>query len=86
MINLMMLWAVRIPAAYLIAAFIDGKYYMYSFPISFAFGMICMIAYYIVSPSWKALMAEANPDKETDKEKAEGKGKFHFPRLAVKKI
>lgn len=85
-INLMMLWAVRIPAAYLIAAFIDGKYYMYSFPISFAFGMICMIAYYIVSPSWKALMAEANPDKETDKEKAEGKGKFHFPRLAVKKI
>jgi hypothetical protein len=44
---------------------------MYSFPISFAFGMICMIAYYIVSPSWKALMAEANPDKETDKEKAD---------------
>jgi hypothetical protein len=53
----------------MIAAFIDGKYYMYSFPISFGFGMICMIAYYIISPSWKALMAEAAPDKKNDQKK-----------------
>lgn len=55
LVNLLMLWAVRIPSAYLIARFIDGKKIMYSFPISFAFGMFCMIAYYIFSPSWKRL-------------------------------
>jgi putative MATE family efflux protein len=57
-INLMMLWAVRIPSAYLISNLIDGRHLMYSFPISFCFGMLCMIAYYIFSPSWKALFRE----------------------------
>ena len=60
-INLMMLWAVRIPSAYLIAAEFGGRYIMYSFPISFGFGMLSMIAYYLVSPSWKRLMAKAQP-------------------------
>ena len=55
-INLMMLWAVRIPSAYVIAGLFGGRYIMYSFPISFAFGMLCMIAYYLISPSWKQLM------------------------------
>ncbi len=57
LINLMMLWAVRIPSAYLISRFIGGRHLMFCFPISFGFGMLCMIAYYIFSPSWKKLMA-----------------------------
>lgn len=56
LINLLMLWAVRIPAAYLIARYISGDHIMYCFPISFGFGMLCMIAYYVFSPSWKALI------------------------------
>ena len=55
-INMMMLWAVRVPSAYLIAHFISGRHLMYSFPISFGFGMLCMIGYYIFSPSWKKLI------------------------------
>ena len=56
LINLLMLWAVRIPSAYLISYFIGGRHLMFSFPISFGFGMLCMIGYYIFSPSWKKLM------------------------------
>jgi len=55
-INLMMLWAVRIPSAYLISRLIDGRHLMFCFPISFGFGMLCMIAYFLFSPSWRALM------------------------------
>lgn len=59
-INLMMLWAVRIPSAYLIAAKFGGNNIMFSIAVSFGFGMFCMIAYYLFSPSWKRLMAKAN--------------------------
>ena len=55
-INLMMLWAVRIPCAYIINKFFDGTYVMLCFPISFAFGMVCMIAYYVFSPSFRAIL------------------------------
>lgn len=55
-INLLMLWAVRIPSAYIISKFFDGTYIMLCFPISFGFGMLCMIGYYIFSPSWKAII------------------------------
>ena len=55
-INLMMLWAVRVPSAYIISGFIGGKHIPFIFPISFCFGMLCMIAYYIFSPSWKELL------------------------------
>ena len=58
LINLMMLWAVRIPSAYLISRLIGGRYLMYSFPISFGFGMLSMIGYFLFSPSWRALMGE----------------------------
>ncbi len=57
LINLMMLWAVRIPSAYLINRFFDGTYIMFCFPISFVFGMICMIGYYLFSPSWKEVIS-----------------------------
>jgi len=59
-INLMMLWAVRIPSAYLINRYFDGTYIMVCFPISFLFGMLCMIGYYIFSPSWKEVMSRAD--------------------------
>ncbi len=59
-INLLMLWAVRVPSAYFIAHFIGGRYLPYCFPISFGFGMLCMIAYYIFSPSWKNLINLSN--------------------------
>lgn len=45
-VNILMLWAVRIPTGYMIAYFINGTYCMASIPISFAFGMTCMLAYF----------------------------------------
>ena len=51
-VNLLTLWAVRIPCAYLIAYYIDGGYVMAAIPISFGFGMICMLSYFF-SKSWK---------------------------------
>lgn len=51
-INILMLWVVRIPSAYLIGRFIDGKYIMACFPISFVFGMLCMFAYFLTR-KWK---------------------------------
>ena len=54
-VNIIMLWAVRIPVAHLINIFIDGKYIMACFPISFAFGMICMLCYYRTK-HWRGLM------------------------------
>lgn len=55
-VNILMLWAVRIPSAYLIARFFDGTYIMFCFPISFSFGMIMMIGYYIFSKKWKKII------------------------------
>ncbi|MBR6697475.1 MAG: MATE family efflux transporter [Lachnospiraceae bacterium] len=57
-INILMLWAVRIPAAYIIATFINGTYVMAAVPISFAFGMTAMLAYFL-TPKWKKLVAMA---------------------------
>jgi putative MATE family efflux protein len=56
-INLMMLWAVRIPCAYLINRYFDGTYVMLCFPISFAFGMLCMIGYYVFSPDFNEIIS-----------------------------
>ncbi len=55
-VNILMLWAVRIPSAYLIATLFDGTFVMLCFPISFSFGMIMMIAYYVFSPKWKEII------------------------------
>ncbi len=60
-INLLMLWAVRIPCAYLINRYYDGTWIMFCFPVSFAFGMICMIGYYIFSPSFKKIIMTEVP-------------------------
>ena len=63
LINLMMLWAVRIPCAYLINRFFDGTYIMLCFPVSFAFGMLCMIGYYVFSPNWKRIISKGDSNK-----------------------
>ncbi len=55
-VNILMLWAVRIPSAYMISKVIDGTWVMVCFPISFCFGMICMIGYYVFSPDWHKIM------------------------------
>lgn len=58
-VNLLMLWAVRIPSAYLIAYFIDGFYIMAAVPISFVFGLICMLFFYR-SKRWKEIVRLAD--------------------------
>lgn len=56
LINLLMLWAVRIPTAYLINRFFDGTYIMLCYPVSFSFGMFCMFGYYAFSKDWKTFI------------------------------
>ena len=58
-INVLMLWAVRIPAAFLIAKYLHGQLVMASVPISFCFGMLCMLAYYKTG-KWKRII---NPEE-----------------------
>ena len=53
-INFLMLWAVRIPVGYFINWFIDGGYIMACFPISFTFGMLCMLAFFFTK-KWKQM-------------------------------
>ena len=55
-VNLLMLWAVRIPAAYLISRFWDGRFVMVAFPISFVFGMVSMILYCNFSKSFRSII------------------------------
>ncbi|MCR4904305.1 MAG: MATE family efflux transporter [Butyrivibrio sp.] len=62
-VNLLMLWAVRIPSAYLIAIFFDGHYVTGAVSISFIFGMIASLLFYR-SRNWKKIkdleMAQSN--------------------------
>ena len=53
-INILMLWAVRIPTAHLIASYIDSTYIMASFSISFVFGMCAMFTYFLTK-RWKEI-------------------------------
>jgi putative MATE family efflux protein len=66
-INLLMLWAVRIPCAYLINRYYDGTWIMFCFPVSFAFGMLCMIGYYMFSRSFRNIIKRGEPLKITNK-------------------
>ncbi len=61
-INLMMLWAVRIPAAYMIMKYYDGTWVMLGFPISFTFGLLCTLGYYIFAKPWRELMRKAKDE------------------------
>ena len=69
-VNILMLWAVRIPSAYIINRYFDGTWVMLCFPISFSFGMFAMIGYYLFSPAWKEVMrlAENKPQEGPIKE------------------
>ena len=53
-VNILTLWAVRIPCAYAIAYFIDGTYVMASIPISFFFGMFSMFLFFLTK-RWRAI-------------------------------
>lgn len=53
-VNILMLWAVRIPAAWLIMTFWEGTMIMASYPISFSFGMISMLAFFL-SRRWREI-------------------------------
>ena len=67
-VNILMLWAVRIPAAHLINRFWDGTYVMACYPISFAFGLLCMLAYYLTG-HWreiKRLAARQEKERSSD--------------------
>jgi len=55
-VNILMLWLVRVPAAYLISYFFDGTYVMLCYPVSFGFGMVAMLSYYIFSKRWKEVI------------------------------
>ncbi len=63
-VNILMLWAVRIPVAYAINYFIDGTYIMACFPISFTFGMTCMLAFFFTK-RWKDICKQAAIQQQT---------------------
>ena len=65
-VNLLMLWAVRIPCAHLISHVIGGTWIMLCFPVSFAFGMLCMFGYYMFSRKWKEIIRRPNRDRDGD--------------------
>ncbi len=65
LVSLLMLWAVRIPVAYLISIFFDSTYIMLCFPISFAFGMFGMIFYCLFSSKWKRILQGPSEDEMT---------------------
>ncbi len=53
-VNILMLWAVRIPTGYAITYFFEGIYCVACVPVSFVFGMICMLMYFF-SKQWKEI-------------------------------
>ena len=65
-VNLLMLWAVRIPSAYMIRAWYDGTWIMLCFPISFFFAMCCMIGYYAFSRKWKEIISRSDTYAEAE--------------------
>ena len=61
-VNLLMLWAVRVPAAWVITRWFDGTYVMVCYPISFTFGMLAMLLFYL-SPRWREIRAKAGAER-----------------------
>lgn len=59
--NLLMLWAIRIPSAYLIALFISGEHIMICYPISWTTGML-VILFYFRTKHWKNIKALAQDE------------------------
>lgn len=63
-VNVLMLWAVRIPATWLICTFGNGTDLVYSYPISFACGMLAMLMFYFTH-RWKEIRMLARPQPES---------------------
>lgn len=59
LINVLMLWAVRIPSAWLIAHFIGGIYISASYPVSYLFGLAAILAFFR-SRRWKEIKQKAD--------------------------
>ena len=57
-VTALMLWAVRIPSAWLINRFWDGRMIMISYPLSFMFGMLAMLPFY-VTKTWRGIREKA---------------------------
>ena len=53
-VNILMLWAVRIPVGCFIAFCLDGGYVMACIPVSFVFGMVCMLSFF-GTKRWKEI-------------------------------
>ncbi len=62
-VNILMLWVVRIPSAYLVARFISGRYLMVCFPISFIFAM-CAMSTFFLSRKWKNIRQLARQEEQ----------------------
>ena len=58
LVNLLMLWAVRIPAAFLISRFYDGHYVTFGVSISFMFGLAASLTFYR-SKRWKEIVSKS---------------------------
>lgn len=61
-VNILLLWAVRIPTGFLLNAVGLGSYVMASISVSFVFGMICMLFYYRTK-HWKEICMLAKSEK-----------------------
>ncbi|MCR5102722.1 MAG: MATE family efflux transporter [Butyrivibrio sp.] len=57
-VNLLMLWAVRIPSAIIISRFFDGHYVTFGISISFMFGMVAALTFYR-SQRWRDIVKQA---------------------------
>lgn len=57
-VNILILWAVRIPCGYFISYFIDGRYVNACVAVSFAFGMVCMLGFFFTK-RWKEICRRA---------------------------
>ena len=62
-VNILMLWAVRIPVGCLIAFCFDGGYVMACIPVSFVFGMLCMLSFF-GTKRWKEIGRLARTQQE----------------------
>lgn len=61
-VNILMLWAVRIPTAWALVSFGYGYYVMACIPVSFVFGMLSMLLFYRTK-FWKKICEKAKVQK-----------------------
>lgn len=62
-VNILMLWAVRIPTAWAIITFGNGHYVNACIPVSFVFGMVSMLLFYRTA-FWKEILKKAEIQQE----------------------